>query len=318
LIQTSRSTSAPAWRANILIATTGYIALLLAFWFIGKHFGVTAKFGRDVPWLFASFALLIGFYWALGLGAGKRLQHSPWRVPLSALLLAPYPVYALPTGHFEWAIFIELLAVVEGIVVLKWAAAPDWLILIILALAVEIHYFDRAWPLPFAKLLFVDVGLYAYLAMRPLEGIGFDFRPHWSDWVIGLREFLFFTPIALLFGFATNFLHLHRTLSSPLEFGSAWVFTLFFVAVPEEFFFRGVMLNLLQRRLGTRRALLLTSAIFGLAHFSKRAVYFNWRYVILAAIAGIFYGRAWLAKRRVLTSSITHATVDTVWSIWLR
>lgn len=93
---------------------------------------------------------------------------------------------------------------------------------------------------------------------------------------------------------------------------------MFFIALPEELFFRGLLLNLLERRIGTQRALLVTSLLFGLAHFNKRAVYFNWRYVILAAVAGVFYGQAWLASRRVLTSSITHATVDTVWSIWLR
>jgi membrane protease YdiL (CAAX protease family) len=58
--------------------------------------------------------------------------------------------------------------------------------------------------------------------------------------------------------------------------------------------------------------------LFGLAHFNTRAAFFNWRYVILAAIAGYFYGRAWLDRRRILTSSVTHATVDTVWSLWLR
>jgi membrane protease YdiL (CAAX protease family) len=58
--------------------------------------------------------------------------------------------------------------------------------------------------------------------------------------------------------------------------------------------------------------------IFGLAHLNKRATFFNWRYVILATVAGFFYGRAWLAERRLMASSITHATVDTVWSIWFR
>ena len=90
------------------------------------------------------------------------------------------------------------------------------------------------------------------------------------------------------------------------------------MALPEELFFRGLMLNMLERRVGTNRALAITSLLFGLAHFNKRAAYFNWRYVILAAIAGIFYGRAWLSNRRLLSSGITHATVDTVWSIWLR
>jgi membrane protease YdiL (CAAX protease family) len=168
------------------------------------------------------------------------------------------------------------------------------------------------------KLLFVDAGLYGYLVVRPLAGIGFDFRLNRSDVTIGLREFLYFTPIALGVGFALAFLHLHRTPGSAVAFAAGWLFTLFFVALPEELFFRGLMMNMLERRVGVRRALVITALLFGLAHFNKRAEYFSWRYVILAAIAGVFYGRAWLARRRLLASSITHATVDTVWSIWLR
>jgi len=39
---------------------------------------------------------------------------------------------------------------------------------------------------------------------------------------------------------------------------------------------------------------------------------------LLAAVAGVFYGRAWRENRRVGASAITHATVDTIWSLWLR
>ncbi len=98
----------------------------------------------------------------------------------------------------------------------------------------------------------------------------------------------------------------------------AWLFTFFFIAVPEELFFRGWMQNLLERRVGPARALLITSTLFGLSHFNKRAALFNWRYVLLAALAGIFYGLAWRQERRVGASAITHASVDTIWSIWLR
>ncbi len=98
----------------------------------------------------------------------------------------------------------------------------------------------------------------------------------------------------------------------------AWVFTFFFIAVPEEVFFRGWMQNLLERRLGPRWALITTAILFGLSHFNKRAAHFNWQYVVLAALAGIFYGRAWRQERRVGASAVTHATVDTLWSLWLR
>jgi membrane protease YdiL (CAAX protease family) len=96
------------------------------------------------------------------------------------------------------------------------------------------------------------------------------------------------------------------------------VFTFFLIAVPEEIFFRGWMQNLLERRMGRTASLLITSVVFGLAHFNKRTAFLNWRYVLLAAIAGIFYGRAWRAQRRVGASAITHATVDTLWGVLLR
>ena len=83
-------------------------------------------------------------------------------------------------------------------------------------------------------------------------------------------------------------------------------------------FFRGWMQNLLERRMGRVPALIVASLVFGLSHFNKRAIHFNWRYVLLAAIAGIFYGRAWREERRMAASAITHASVDTLWSIWLR
>jgi len=88
--------------------------------------------------------------------------------------------------------------------------------------------------------------------------------------------------------------------------------------VPEELFFRGWIQNLLEARLGRYPALLLTAGLFGLSHFNKRATSFNWQYVLLAALAGVFYGRAWRRYRRVGTSAVTHASVDAIWSLWLR
>ena len=127
--------------------------------------------------------------------------------------------------------------------------------------------------------------------------------------------------IAIVLGLALGFLHLH---TAPSQWPHAWklaamfLFTFLFIAVPEELFFRGWMQNLLERRLGRTPALLVTAVLFGLSHFNKRALHFNWRYVLLAAIAGLFYGRAWRQDRRVGASALTHAGVDTVWSAWLR
>ena len=155
-------------------------------------------------------------------------------------------------------------------------------------------------------------------SIRQLDGVGFDLRLKLRDAGIGLREVLLYTPIALLLGLALGFLHLHPGWPRPAQLSSAFFFTFFFIAVPEELFFRGWLQNLLERRMGRYSALFLTAALFGLSHFNKRAVHFNWRYVLLAALAGIFYGRAWRQQRRVGASAITHASVDTIWSLWLR
>lgn len=274
-------------------------------------------------------ALILAPYWAFGFGIERWLRANPKSEALFVVYLAgSYLLFALPEKQFRWGMFLGMMAIVCAVITLLRRANPqapewrDWLVLAILGISVDLHFFDRAWPLAglsgLPKLLFVDAGLYGYLVVRPIRGIGFDFRPRRADIVIGLREFLHFAPVAMGLGFALGFLHFHRISGSPAGVAAGWLFTLFFVALPEELFFRGLMLNMLERRIGTSRALLMTSILFGLAHFNKRATYFNWRYVVLAAIAGVFYGRAWLAHRRLPASSITHATVDTVWSVWFR
>jgi hypothetical protein len=76
--------------------------------------------------------------------------------------------------------------------------------------------------------------------------------------------------------------------------------------------------NLLERRIGRTPALVVTACLFGLAHFNKGTAFFNWRYVLLAALAGVFSGRAWRQDRRIGASAITHSTVDTLWGALLR
>jgi hypothetical protein len=148
--------------------------------------------------------------------------------------------------------------------------------------------------------------------------VGFDLRLRLADLRIGGRELVFCAPLAVALGLALGFLHFHAYVPPMSHVVLGWLFTFFFIAVPEELFFRGWLQNLLEQRLGRQRALLMTAALFGLSHFNKRAVHFNWRYVLLAALAGIFYGRAWRQERRVGASAITHASVDTLWSLWLR
>ncbi len=309
-------------------AAIGFAVLLVAFWFTAVHFGVAEKLGAHPAAVELSFTLLLAPYWFFGFGLGGLLKTKltrPFeRIATAAVFILPYLVFSILRGEFRPGLCAELLLAILGLTALlefvhaSWA---DYCALLAVALIIEKHVFAAAWPIPglsgLEKFLFVDVMLYEYLVVRTNIEIGFDFRARISDFAVGLREFAFYAPFALAVGFALGFLHLHQTPGTLASFAAGWLFTLFFVALPEEIFFRGILLTVLERKTGTRAALLVSSALFGLAHFNKRAV-FNWRYIIMAAIAGVFYGRSYLANRRILSAGVTHATVDTVWSIWLR
>jgi membrane protease YdiL (CAAX protease family) len=267
----------------------------------------------------------------------QRVAGCARRLPGWAQILGPsalssiYVLVACAAGQFRWGWFALYAVLPMALAGLLWQAMHadaaqhgnwrDFLVLATLGLAVDLRWFEGAWPAHlaiFSKMLLLDAGIYGFIALRQLEGTGFDLRLRLRDAGYGLREVVLYTPLALGLGLELGFLHLHSEWPGFARIAGAWVFTFFFIAIPEELFFRGWLQNLLERRMGRIPALLLTAALFGLSHFNKRAVLFNWRYVLLAAVAGLFYGRAWQQERRVGASAITHATVDAIWSLWLR
>lgn len=261
----------------------------------------------------------------------KAISRWPFTLKLAvpALLVAPYTFLAVFHHMFRWEWF-SLYAVLP--VAMAWlmerasTADPDqrgnWrdaFILLTLGLAVDLRWFDAAWPdglRGLGNLLLVDAGLYAFLGIRRLSGTGFNFHFHRSDWKTGLRELMFFAPAVLALGIALGFIHPHANVPAVGKALWMWAGIFVFVAVPEELFFRAWVQNLLERRIGRVPALMVASVLFGLSHFNKRSIHFNWRYVLLASIAGIFYGRAWRENRRVAASGITHTFVDWLWSWW--
>jgi hypothetical protein len=270
--------------------------------------------------------------------AGDRVQRIAsgwprfWRIAAPALLVLPYTVLGLSSHMFRWewfAIYCTLPVVIAWLLSRAAAIDPqqrgnwrDAIILLTLGLVVDLRWFDLAWPpglRGLGNLLLVDAGLYGFLAIRRLSGTGFDFHFRWSDWKTGLRELAFFAPFVIAIGLLLGFIHPHKNIPPLRQALLSWIGIFAFVAVLEELFFRAWVQNLLERRVGRHAALLIASVLFGLSHFNKRNVgsaHFNWRYVLLATIAGIFYGRAWREQRRIPASAITHTCVDWLWSLW--
>jgi uncharacterized protein len=255
-----------------------------------------------------------------------------WRIAAPALLVLPYTVLAIRSHMFRWewfTVYCALPVVIAWLLSRASAVDPeqrgnwrDAIILLTLGLIVDLRWFDVAWPAGLrgiGNLLLVDAGLYGFLGVRRLSGTGFDFHFRWSDWKTGLRELVFFAPIVIALGLALGFIHPHKNVPPVGRALLSWIGIFVFVAVLEELFFRTWVQNLLERRFSKRAALLTASVLFGLSHFNKRnfgSAHFNWRYILLATIAGIFYGRAWREQRRITASAITHTFVDWLWTLW--
>ena len=270
-------------------------------------------------------------FWGESMERAVENLSATVRILIPALLCIPYVLVTTSAGmlRWYWLLLYALLPVAIALLLTQARAADqqhrgnwrDWLVLLPLGLAVDLRWLEGAWPAHLAvfnKMLLLDAGIYGFVLLRRLHGVGFDLRVRPRDLWPGLREFLFFAPLAIVLGLGLGFLHWHALWPSPFWFAGAFIFTFLFIAVPEELYFRGWMQNLLERRIGRTPALIVTAVVFGLSHWNKRTAGFNWQYVLLAAVAGIFYGRAWRQDRRVAASAITHASVDTVWSIWLR
>jgi membrane protease YdiL (CAAX protease family) len=215
--------------------------------------------------------------------AGERTVAVVRRVPallqiiLPAILVLPYVVIAASAHQFLWQWFVLYAGLPVAIAWLLQRAAKadpeqrgnwrDAFILLALGLAVDLRWFESAWPRDFealGKILLVDAGLYGFLAIRQLSGVGFDFRLKRSDWKTGLRELMFFAPIVLALGLALGFIHFHKNVPSLSTGLLRWIEIFFFVAIPEELFFRAWVQNLLERRLGRRAAFVTASILFAL------------------------------------------------------
>jgi uncharacterized protein len=306
-----------------------YGALLTGLWAGFRHSALALFLSIGFPRVFASFALLLAPLWFFGFGAGEPLKRLPsWsKIALPALLSIGYFAFAAGTNIFSWraalivTIFPVLLtAFLELPRLEKQMTWRDGVALGVIAATYYLKWLQSAWPpelvfLP--KLFLADVALYCFLVVRGLGGAGYTLIPTWSAVKVGSREWVFFFPIAVVLGELTGFIHFHSSVPQAGQVMAGVVLTFLLVAIPEELFFRAIIQNFLETRIGSVAALLVAAILFGLSHFNHGGG-FNWKYVFLASIAGIFYGRAWRANRQIFASIVTHTAVDVVWSLWFR
>ncbi len=256
-------------------------------------------------------------------------RRGAWIAPVA--LLAVCVTYALGATGYDWKISFFGAAYVLVPSLLLYTAkerAPgvwqDYTAILAIWIPVGLRWLYRVFPYPpplthtLTILLAVNTAIASFLFLRRLDGIGYSIE--WGrgfSFSVGFH-FGVFTLIAIPLGEAIGFIHFDPSWTRLRSLPLAALGILFFTAWPEEFLFRGLLQNLLARSLRSPFAgLLVTAVIFGLAHINNGA-FPNWRYVLLATIAGIFYGRVWLKTCSIFASCLVHALVDITWHALFR
>ena len=190
-----------------------------------------------------------------------------------------------------------------------------FLVLLIIAIPIDLQLLPKDYS--FSKLVIVDLTFFLFLIIAGIKDIGYTWNLNLKDLKIAFLGFLAFGVIALPIAIYTNFISFNPTHLSWERILIALMVIFFFVAIPEEFFFRGIIQNLLEKSFKNKTkyapaiSILITSIIFGLSHFYK----YDWRYVFLAILGGVITGIVYYQTRKITVSAITHLLTDATWSL---
>lgn len=283
--------------ACLVLLFIAYVTLLLQ----GEERIPTARApGRSCAGIVAAFLALYGLY---GLGVGFQ-SGTAW-IPVTYVLGAAAFAYAARQGARGG--FADLFFIL-------WVWLP-----------IDAGWFQKAWlwppqglhnlmAIPFAVCL-------VFLLARNVRGWReAKFHLTWSkgDGVIILRCLVPFLALAIPFGLATHFIAWSH---QPLDLGRLALSlpgVLLLVAVPEELLFRGLIMKGLEKRWrNPRLALWVSAVIFGLSHLNN-GDHPDWRYAVLATVAGVFYAKAFTAGRSFSPAVIVHTLVDVIWLNFFR
>src|ERR1019366_5147850 len=157
------------------------------------------------------------------------------------------------------------------------------------------------------------LGLVLFVGFRSVTGLKYNLPHHARDYWLPLGGFAVAAPVLAVVGIALGFIPPpHAPTQSAGRMISAAGLIFAGTALPEEILFRSLIQNLFMLRFGAgARTLLAAAFIFGCAHLDNGPQPLpNWRYMILATIAGVAYGAVFRKASTVLSSAALHMLVD--------
>jgi membrane protease YdiL (CAAX protease family) len=272
--------------------------------------------------------LILGLAPAWSTSRRTRSRRVFLFIPLWCL---PYLIYAAGTGDFRWLALLKLILL---------AASPVWIysrfpprrqqmfswqdacVATVLIGFVLTGQFRGIWNVPvnldfMSRLFLITVATWCWTFIRPVPELGYSFRISRPVLKQAAINFALFAVIAIPSSLAMHFTRWNPKWTGPAPFLLSFLQIFLFIAVLEEIFFRGFLQTLLSKSLRSWVAgQAFVSVLFGLFHV-LHPPFPNWKYVALATVAGWFYGTAFRKTGSLMTSSLVHAAVDTVWRTWL-
>lgn len=243
-------------------------------------------------------------------------------------------LFAIPgllTGNFDpyhTTIFAFIVFAVFGLLnkakeeefKLSWSDLAIWMLLWI---PFDLRWYndmqanlDYTWW-SIAISLIAVIGWYGYRGAN----IGFNLVPKFKDIIVAILALLMIMAIVIPPGIATGFLSFGIPDTYDIPKLTIHFIGLFLtVALPEELFFRGILLKGLERVSSKKWVPVLVSSLaFGLMHWNNISdLSMQITYVSLATIAGLGY--AWAYKKsgnNLFAAILTHTLVDWVWKLFL-
>ena len=293
--------------------------------------------GREFVFTLCMLAFFLAIQLILAAGNfGDRMARragSHAGVLVAVVPYLAYLIYLAGTNSFTWmrasiaaayVIAPILIAISAGTA--KAGALQDYLAMLAIFLPLKLKFLNALWPFggpmvaSIATMLFaVSVALGVFLFVRQFEGVGYNLVWNRGAFSAVLLHFVLLAAIVIPLGTALHFIRFDAAQAHWKALpGDAFLIFLL-TAWPEELLFRGLLQNSLSRTLSSETGGWIgASVVFGLAHINNNGVFPNWKYALLATIAGIFYGRVWRKTNSIFPSAVVHALVDTTWHLLFR
>ncbi|HYV85856.1 MAG TPA: type II CAAX endopeptidase family protein [Patescibacteria group bacterium] len=259
----------------------------------------------------------------------RFLDGRSWRTVLvAAALLSPYLLYwAIPgTARLAWLSRVVAWVATPTLVAIlwprRWVLTGEALITLLVWLPVEFHWVKKAYPWPaggngaiLAAPLGLSLMVFLFAVVRGWSDLGYVARVDRRDLLSAGAAFLGFAAIGIPLGLWSGFLRPAAAWPGPVAILLRGVMIFLLTAVPEETCFRGLIQGYFARLTGRPIvSLAAASLVFGAAHLNNGPVP-DWRYAVLATLAGLAYGWTYMRTRRLAAPALTHLLVDLTWSV---